>query len=152
LARVRGESKLLAILDSNVIIYSMVTDYPNKTYHDKCFNLVEAGLKGDLEYILSLNPIVLVEAFSALIRLLDWSQAEFRVSSLLHSKRIAFLPISKEASQLSVQWAKEKEVPINDAMIGANMIDIAALIFTVDEKHFKRLKEYGVKFVNPTKS
>jgi len=152
LARVSGGSKPLAILDSNVIVYSMVSDYPNKTYHDKCFNLVEAGLRGDLEYILSLNPIVVVEAFSALVRLLDWSQAEFRVSSLLHSKRIVFLSISKEASQLSVQWAKGKEVPINDAMIGANMIEMAALVYTVDEKHFKRLEEYGVKFINPIES
>ena len=152
MAGVREESKPLAILDSNVIVYSMVMDYPNKTYHDKCFNLVETGLKGELDYILSINPIVVVEAFSALVRLLNWSQAEFRVSSFLHSKRIVFLSISKEVSEISVQWAKEKEVPINDAMIGANMIEMAALVYTVDEKHFKRLKEYGVKFVNPIKS
>jgi len=152
LAGVSGESKPLAILDSNVIVYSMVTDYPNKTYHNKCFNLLERGLKGELDYILSLNPVVVVEAFSALVRLLDWSQAEFRTSSLIRSKRIAFLSISREASQNSVRWAKEKVVPINDAMIGANMIEMAAMIYTVDEKHFERLEEYGVKFINPIKS
>jgi predicted nucleic acid-binding protein len=152
LARVTEEPKPLAILDSNVIVYSMVTDYPNKTYHRKCLNLVEAGLRGDLEFILSVNPIVVVEAFSALVRLLDLSEAWFRVSSLLHSRRIAFLSISKEASELSVLWAKERGVPINDAMIGANIIEMAAMIYTVDEKHFKRLEEYGVKFINPIKS
>lgn len=146
-----AEVKPLAILDSNVIVYSMVTDYPNKAYHIKCLNLLEKGLKGELDYILSLNPIVVVEAFSALTRLLDWSQAEFRIGSLLRSKRIAFLSISREASQNSVRWAKEKVVPVNDAMIGANMIETAGLVYTIDENHFKKLEEYGVKFVNPLK-
>ena len=145
----RAEAKPLAILDSNVIVYSMVMDYPNKMYHNKCRNLLEMGLKGELDYILSLNPIVVVEAFSALTRLLDRSQAEFRIGSLLRSKRIAFLSISREVSQNSVRWAKEKAVPVNDAMIGANMIEAAGLVYTIDEKHFKKLEEYGVKFVSP---
>lgn len=149
---VGAEAKPLAILDSNVIVYSMVTDYPNKRCHTKCLDLLEKGLKGELDYILSLNSIVVVEAFSALTRLLDWSQAEFRTGSLLRSKRIAYLSISREASQNSVRWAKEKGVPVNDAMIGANMIEMTALVYTIDENHFKKLEEYGVKFVNPIKS
>jgi len=152
LAGVAGTAKPLAILDSNVIVYSMIADYPNKTHHTRCLDLVERGLKGELDYILSLNPIVVVEAFSALARLLDMSQAEFRIGSLLRSKRIAFLSISREASQNSVRWAKEKAVPVNDAMIGANMVETAGLIYTIDEKHFKKLEEYGVKFANPLKS
>lgn len=152
MAGVAGTAKPLAILDSNVIVYSMIADYPNKAHHTRCLDLVERGLKGELDYILSLNPIVVVEAFSALARLLDLSQAEFRIGSLLRSKRIAFLSISREASQNSVRWAKEKAVPVNDAMIGANMVETAGLIYTIDEKHFKKLEEYGVKFVNPIKS
>ena len=153
MARVTGtEAKPLAILDSNVIVYSMVTDYPNKMYHTKCVNLLERGLKGELGHLLSLNPIVVVEAFSALAKLLGMNQAELRIGSLLRSKRIAFLPISREASQNSVRWAKEKSVPVNDAMIGANMVEMAGLIYTVDENHFKKLEEYGVKFTNPTRT
>lgn len=142
-------TKPLAILDSNVIVYSMITDYPNKLYHKKCRILLEKGLKGELDYILSLNPIVVVEVFSALRRLLNWSEAEFRTGSLLRSKRIAFLSISIEAAQNSVGWAKEKRVPVNDAMIGANMAEQAELIYTADEDHFKKLEEYGVKILNP---
>ncbi|MEM2982839.1 MAG: hypothetical protein QXH17_06710, partial [Candidatus Bathyarchaeia archaeon] len=74
----RVEIKPLAILDSNVIVYSMITDYPNKLYHKKCRILLEKGLKGELDHILSLNSIVIVEVFSALRRLLNWSEAEFR--------------------------------------------------------------------------
>jgi predicted nucleic acid-binding protein len=127
----------------------MITDYPNKLYHKKCRILLEKGLKGELDYILSLNPIVVVEVFSALRRLLNWSEAEFRTGSLLRSKRIAFLSISIEAAQNSVGWAKEKRVPVNDAMIGANMAEQAELIYTADEDHFKKLEEYGVKILNP---
>jgi len=147
----KAEAKPLAILDSNVIVYSMITDYPNELYHRRCRILLEKGLKGELDYILSLNPIVIVEVFSALRRLLNWSEAEFRTGSLLRSKRIAFLSISREASQNSVRWAKEKNVPVNDAMIGANMAEQADLIYTIDEAHFKKLEEYGVKILNPIK-
>lgn len=144
-------AKPLAILDSNVIVYSMVTDYPDELHHRKCRALLEKGLKGELDRILSLNPIVVVEAFSALRKLLDWEEAEFRVGSLLHSRRIAFLSISREASQNSIRWAKEEGIPMNDAMIGANMVESADLIYTVNEAHFRKLEGRGVKILNPTK-
>ena len=150
MARVsKAETKPLAILDSNVIVYSMITNYPNRLYHRRCRILLEKGLKGELDYILSLNSIVIVEVFSALRRLLNWSEAEFRTDSLLRSKRIAFLSISREAAQNSVRWAKEKRVPVNDAMIGANMVEQANRIYTIDEDHFRKLEEYGVKILNP---
>ena len=147
----KAETKPLAILDSNVIVYSMITDYPNKLYHRWCRILLEKGLRGELDHILSLNLIVIVEVFSALRRLLNWSEAEFRTGSLLQSKRIAFLSISREASQNSIRWAKEKKVPVNDAMIGASMVEQADLIYTIDEDHFEKLEEYGVKILNPVR-
>jgi len=147
----KAEAKPLAIVDSNVIVYSMITNYPNKLYHKRCRTLLEKGLKGELDYILSLNPIVVVEVFSALKRLLNWNEAEFRTGSLLRSKRIALMSISREAAQNSVRWAKEKKIPVNDAMIGANMVEQADLIYTVDEDHFKKLEDYGVKINNPIK-
>jgi predicted nucleic acid-binding protein len=76
LARVTGaESKPLAILDSNVIVYAMVEDYPNRLQHSKCLMLLEKGLRGELEYILTLNPIIVVEVFSALKKLLNIAEA-----------------------------------------------------------------------------
>jgi len=60
---VRKESNPLAILDSNVVVYSMVRNYPSKTYHDKYFTMLEKGLKGELDYILCLHPIAVIEAF-----------------------------------------------------------------------------------------
>jgi predicted nucleic acid-binding protein len=146
------ESKPLAILDSNVIVYSMIKDYPNKLHHQKCLALLEKGLKGELNHILTINPIIVVEVFSALRKLLNWTEAEYRTSSLLRSRRLAYLAISREACKNSVQWAKEKNIPVNDALIGANMVEHAHLIYTVDEDHFKKLEEYGVKILSPINS
>ena len=144
------ESKPLAIVDSNVIVYAMIKDYPDKIRHEKCLALLERGLKGELNYILTINPIIVVEIFSVLKKLLNCNEAEFRVSSLFRSKRIGFISVSKEACQNSVQWAKEKNIPVNDALIAASMVEHAQVIYTVDEEHFKKLEDYNVKIINPT--
>ena len=143
------ESKPLAIVDSNVIVYAMIKDYPDKMQHEKCLALLERGLRGESKYILTVNPIIIVEVFSVLKKLLNRNEAEFRVSALLRSRRLGFLSISKEACQNSVQWAKEKNIPVSDAVIAASMIGHAQLIYTVDEEHFKKLEGYNVKILNP---
>ena len=149
LARISAsESKPLAIIDSNVLIYAMIKDYPDKLKHEKCLALLESGLKGQLNYILTVNPIIMVEVFSVLRNLLGCEEAEFRINTLLHSRRLGFLSISKEACQNSVQWAKEKNIPVNDALIAASMGQSAELIFTVDELHFKKLEEH-ITVLNP---
>ena len=129
----------------------MIKGYPTKLDHEKCLALLEKGLKGELDYILTMNPIIVVEVFSALKKLLNCNEAENRVGSLLRLKRLGFLSISKENCQNSIRWAKEKNIPVNDALIGANSIEHANLVYTLDEEHFKKLEEYGVKIVSPTK-
>lgn len=143
------ETKPLALVDSNVIVYAMIKDYPDKMRHEACLALLERGLRGELNYVLAVNPIIIVEVFSVLRRLLSCDEAAFRVSSLLRSRRLGFLSISKQACQNSVQWAKEKNIPMNDALIGASMVEYAQLIYTVDEEHFKKLEEYNVKIIDP---
>jgi len=59
------EAKPLAVLDSNVIVYWVVTDYPTGAYHEKCRVVLETGLSGELDHISSLNPVVVIEVFSA---------------------------------------------------------------------------------------
>lgn len=145
-----SESKRHALLDTNVIVYAMVTDYSDRL-HRKCLALVEKGLKGETDYILALDPIIIVETFSVLKETLGYTEAESRVSTLLRSRRIDFLLTSREACQNAVRWAKEKAVPVNDAMIGANAAEHSALVYTADEGHFKKLEKYGVRIVNPTK-
>jgi len=153
LARIESkESKPLAIVDSNVIVYAFIKDYPDKERHEKCLALIEKGLKGELNYILTVNPIIIVEVFSVLRKILGYNEAEFRVSSLLSSRRLGFLSISKQACKNGVQWAKEKSIPVNDALIAASMAEYAKLIYTVDEEHFNKLKKHNVKISNPTKS
>ena len=143
-------SRSLALLDSNVAVYALVKDYPTKKIHKACLKLLERGLKAEA-IILCLNPIMLVETFSALAKLLGLAEAEYRVSSLLRSKRLGFLTISRSASENAVSWAKESEVPINDAMIAGLAIEHSAIVYTADERHFNKLKKYGLTFRNPTK-
>lgn len=141
----------LAILDSNVAVYALIKDYPTEKIHKKCLKLLERALKGDTNMIFSLNPIMIVETFSALAKLLSVIEAEYRVSSLLSSKRLAFVTVSRSASENAVHWAKESEVPVNDAMMGGMAVEHSAVIYTADENHFRRLRKYGVTFRNPIK-
>jgi len=144
------ESKPVALVDSNVIVYAMVKDYLDNQLHQECLEFIEKGLRGKLNYTLTLNPIIIAEVFSVLRKSLDCDDAEFRVSTLLRSDRINFLSTSKEACQNAIKWAKEKNVPVNDAMIAADASEFAAPIYTMDE-HFNKLEEYGVKIINPTR-
>lgn len=127
----------------------MLKDYPDKVKHEKCLTLLETGLKGQLNYILTVTPIIVVEVFSVLRKFLGCDEAEFRTNSLLRSSRLGFLSISKEACQTSIRWAKEKNIPVNDALIATSMHQYAELIYTVDEEHFKKLEEYNVTILNP---
>ncbi len=141
----------LALLDSNVAVYALVKDYPTKNIHKKCLKLLERGLKGEINLILCLTPIMIVETFSALVKLLGFIEAEYRVSSLLSSKRLAFLTVSRSSSESAVHWAKESEVPVNDAMMASVAVEHSAIVYTADENHFRRLKKYGLTFKNPIK-
>jgi len=43
----------------------------------------------------------------------------------------------------------QAKILVNDAMIGENRVEQANLIYTIDEDHFEKLEEYGVKILNP---
>ncbi len=127
----------------------MIKNYPNKIVHEKCLSLLEKGLKGELNFTLAVNPIIVVEVFTALRKLSSREEAENKVSSLLHLKHLGFLSISKENCQTSLRWAKEKNIPVNDALIGANSLEHDSIIYTQDD-HFKKLEKYGIRTINPT--
>jgi predicted nucleic acid-binding protein len=84
-------------------------------------------------------------------RLSSCDEAENKVGSLLRLRRLGFVPISKDNCQTSLRWAKEKNIPVNDALIGANSLEHASIVYTLDN-HFKKLEEYGVKTINPVKT
>jgi predicted nucleic acid-binding protein len=148
LARI-NDSKPLAIVDSNILVYAMLKDYPDREKHQKCLSLLDRGLKGELDHILAINPIIIVEVFSVLRKLLSDLEAETRINTILSSRRIAYLSITKEACQTAMQWAKKANIPVNDALIAASMTDNSKLIYTADE-HFKKLEEWDIVMCNPT--
>ena len=144
------KTKPLAIVDSNIIVYALNTDYADKECHKKCLSLLESGLKGQLEFVLALNPIVVVEVFSVLKKILGKSEAGSRISGLLQSKRLGYVTLSREACRTSVQWAKHHSIPVNDALIAACAAEFAPTIYTIDTEHFKRLESQGLTIINPT--
>ena len=148
----RPETKALAILDSNVIVFALNTDYADKECHEKCLTLLERGLKGQLDFVLALNPIVVVEVFSVLRKLLGKIEAESRISGLLQSKRLGYVTVSREACRTSVKWAKQHNIPVNDALIAACAAESAPTIYTSDTEHFKRLESQDLTIINPTTS
>ncbi len=145
-----AESKPLALIDSNILIYAMLKDYPDKPRHEKSLSLLERGLKGELKYILAVNPIIVAEVFTVLRKLLSCSEAESRISTLLSSRRLGYLPVTKEACQNAVQWAKEANIPVNDALIAASITENTQAIYTADDGHFKKLERCNFTIINPT--
>jgi predicted nucleic acid-binding protein len=100
----------------------------------------------------AINPIIVVEVFTVLRKILSCSEAQSRISSLLSSRRLAYLSVTREACQIAVQWAKTANIPVNDALIAANATGNAQLIYTADEEHFKKLESYNIATLNPTTS
>lgn len=143
--------KHLALLDSNVAVYALVKDFPSKKIHRKCLEFLEKALKGKIDLVLCLNPVMIIETYSTLAKLLGLSEAEYRVSSLLRSNRLAYVTASRSSCEKAVNWAKEALVPVNDAMLGSIAVEHSASVCTADEEHFRRLKRYGVTFRNPVK-
>jgi predicted nucleic acid-binding protein len=143
-----SESKLVAIVDSNVLVYAFIKNYPDKERHERCLTLLNKGLKGQLDCFLAVNPIIIAEVFTVLRRLLNCSEAEVRISTLLNSSHIIYLSISKEACQTAIEWIKEYNIPVNDALIAASAAEQAPTIYTTDE-HFKKITTQNITIVNP---
>jgi predicted nucleic acid-binding protein len=142
------EIKPLALVDSNILIYALNTDYANRECHKKCLSLLDRGLKGQLPHTLALNPIIVAEVFNIIRKLLGCNEAESLVNGLLQSKRLGYVSISREASQAGVQWAKKHNIPVNDALIAASAAKQAPTIYTTDE-HFKKITTQNITIVNP---
>jgi predicted nucleic acid-binding protein len=144
------ETKPLAIVDSNILIYALNTDCADQECHEKCLYLLDRGLKGQLPHTLALNLIIVAEVFTVIRKLLGCNEAESRVNGLLQSKRLGYVSISKEASQTGVQWAKKHNIPVNDALIAASAKEHAPTIYTADEEHFRKLETHKITIINPT--
>lgn len=105
--------------------------------------LLDWGLRGQLDYFLAVNSTIIAEVFTVLKNMLDTNAAKARMSTLLNSKHIAYLSVSKEACQNAVEWATKHNVPVNDALIAASAKENAPTIYTNDEEHFKKLETHN---------
>lgn len=142
------ESKLLALVDSNILVYALIKDYPDSERHEKCLKLLDKGLRGQLDHCLAVNSTIIAEVFTVLKGMLNKDAAEARMATLLNSRHIAYTQISKKACQNAVEWATEHNVPVNDALIAASAAESAPTIYTTDE-HFKKIETHNITIINP---
>ena len=150
MARINSpESKRLALVDSNILVYALIKNYPDKEQHERCLALIDRGLRGQLDYCLAVNSTIIAEVFTVLKNMLNISAAEERMTTLLNSKHIAYLSISKKACQNAVKWATKHNVPVNDALIAASAAESAPTIYTNDEEHFKKLQTHTMYSKQP---
>lgn len=143
--------KLLALVDSNILVYALIKDYPDCERHEKCLTLLDKGLRGQLDHYLAVNSTIIAEVFTVLKGMLNKDAAEERMATLLNSRHVAYLPISKEACQNAVEWATKHNIPVNYALIAASAAESAPTIYTNDEEYFKKLQTHNITIINPTR-
>jgi predicted nucleic acid-binding protein len=145
-----SEPKLLALVDSNILVYALIKDYPDKERHETCLTLLDRGLRGQLDYCLAVNSTIIAEVFTVLKEMINKEAAEVRMTTMLNSRHVAYIQISKKACQNAVEWATKYNVPVNDALIAASAAEHAPTIYTNDEEHFKKLQTHNLTIINPT--
>lgn len=133
----------MIMLDTNVFIYANIKTFPE---HEPCLKILQEKLKtGEL---IAVNLIVASEAFHILSRLLSPKEARYRVEGLLESRRTHFLQVTEDAFREAMNASVDKNIGINDAVIGASMKqNKIETILTTNERDFKRLE--WVKIENP---
>jgi len=132
----------LIFLDTNVFVFANLREYPE---HELCLKrLQEIMITNEL----SMNIIVLVESFHILTQHLEKIDAEYRLESLINSKRIRYLDVDTNTFKEAMRLSREKNVRVNDALICASMKEHGITrILTTNEKDFGKIS--WIKVENP---
>ena len=133
----------MIMLDTNVFIYANIKTFPE---HGPCLKSLQEKMAA--EELLTVNLIITSESFHILSRLLSPNEARNRVRSLLESRRVYFIQATEDTFKDAMNISTEKNVRINDAIIGASMRQSKIeTILTTNERDFKKLK--WVRVENP---
>ncbi len=133
----------LSFIDSNILIYANVEDFPEYKYS---LTILEKGLKGEL--YLCFNTIIALETHYKLTKLINVDEANYRVENLFKSKRISYFNVSKISIQNGFSIAKKYNIKINDAVIVSSMLENnISKIYTDNEKDFKKIE--NLEIINP---
>jgi len=133
----------LSYIDSNIIIFANVEDFPEYKYS---LTILEKGLRGEL--YLCFNTIIALETHYKLAKLINVDEANYRVENLFKSKRISYFNVSKVTIQKGFSIAKKYNIKTNDAVIVASMLENnISKIYTDNETDFKKIE--NLEIINP---
>ena len=135
----------MIFMDTNVFVFANIKDYPE---HEACLKKLQEKM---LTEELAINIFVLSESFHILSKHLDKTDAEYRVESLLSSRRIRYVDVSLSTFKEAMSISKEKDIRINDAVVYASMKENGITqILTTNEKDFRKIR--GVIVENPLRA
>lgn len=129
----------MILVDSNVWIFGEIEDAPEHPLAVKWISRLL--LKGQI----AVNVIIASEAFHKLSRFFGREQARARVQKIVEHPLITWLSFEKEVATKAMSLAVNKEIRINDALIGQQAIERKASVLTDNVKDFKKIK--GLKVI-----
>ncbi|MFQ6137423.1 MAG: type II toxin-antitoxin system VapC family toxin [Candidatus Hydrothermarchaeales archaeon] len=112
-----GRLENAVFIDSNILVFANVEKYPE---HERALKVLEDGLKG--EFVLSFNTVIALEAHYKLLKILNASDARYRVGTLFKSKRTLFFNVDEEAIEKAFEISEKYKIGTNDAAIAASML------------------------------
>jgi predicted nucleic acid-binding protein len=135
--------KLIIFVDSNILIFSIIKEYPEYELANK--KLKEIAEKGKI----AVNSIIISETFHKISKLKDTVSARLKVREILKSEYTLFIPIEKNTILKSLDLAVKYRIRINDAVIAQHVLDTKSEgVLTDNTKDFSKvskLKTIGLK-------
>ncbi len=118
------------MVDSNVWIFLNMVNYPEHV-------LAKEAIAKRREEGLATNIIIISEVYHKLSMLLGAKEAELRVSKMLESEFLTYVPIEEAIAKTAVSLGASHMMRINDALIAAQAADLRIPILTDNVKDFK---------------
>jgi len=100
-------------------------------------HIIEEMIASDFHFIV--NSIIISETYHILTRMLGKNEAMARTHAILSSKFITYLPISFDVINKALLTSCDKEIRINDAVIGTQALLNARGILTDNIKDFIKI-------------
>lgn len=127
----------MIFVDSNIWIFLSIENYPEHPIaRVKIREIREGGI--------ATNVVVISEVFHKLSVLLDRSQALLRVTKILDSTDVVYIPTDSQTLRKALQLAKDRQVRINDAIIAEQALDVGASVLTDNAKDFRKVPSLKV--------
>ncbi|ABD41860.1 hypothetical protein Mhun_2155 [Methanospirillum hungatei JF-1] len=122
------------VIDSNILIFANNATMPEQK---ESLAIIEEMIASDNTFYV--NTIIISETYHILTRMLGKEEAMQRTQAILSSKYITYLPVSYEIMNKAICTSCDKEVRINDAIIGIQALCNADGILTDNTKDFKKI-------------